>query len=365
MGELRRKAGVAKRRLINARAALLPTAGSAGAHARSYGAKPYAVESGLATEAIHSRLSDEDLARIAELASADSERFDFPVPPGATPQRVPISEPWRNSQGLEKKRWELVLGTHYAEPEFLEKTGLSTAVPPSEIHAMTHSPFAAGGGFYQADMIADGLASAGAPISAGSRVLDFGCSSGRVARVLAAAFPDAQILGCDPNVPAVEWASANLPGIEFFPSENEPPLKLEDASIDAAFGVSIWSHYAEGLALRWYDELRRVIKPGGHLISTTHGPQSVAFYGELGLRSDAQLSEIRAALYGCGYWYAAEFGEDGDWGVVNSEWGTSFVSADWMLDQLTPAWEFVEYATARNEDNQDVYVLRRRGERSA
>ena len=224
---------------------------------------------------------------------------------------------------------------------------------------MTHSPFASGGGFYQADIIADGLASAGSPIAAGTRVLDFGSSSGRVARVLKAAFPEASILGCDPNGPAIEWAQQNLPGIDFSKSENDPPLPYEDNSVDAVFGVSIWSHYAERLALVWYDEIFRILKPGGHLISTTHGPQSIAFYGDLGLRSNQQLGEIRDALYQRGYWYAAEFGEKGDWGVVNSEWGTSFVSQEWMLDQLTPKWEFAEYGTARNEDNQDVYVLRK------
>jgi hypothetical protein len=30
-----------------------------------------------------------------------------------------------------------------------------------------------------------------------------------------------------------------------------------------------------------------------------------------------------------------------------------------VLDKLTPKWEIAEYATARNEDNQDVYVLRK------
>ena len=105
--------------------------------------------------------------------------------------------------------------------------------------------------------------------------------------------------------------------------------------------------------------MHRIIKPGGHLISTTHGPQSVAFYGAHGLRSSDQLADIIDSLYDSGYWYAPEFGEKGDWGVVNSEWGTSFVCAEWMLDNLTPKWEIVEYATGRNETNQDVYVLRK------
>ena len=361
MGELRRKAGVAKRRLINAQAELFPkpAADANKPFAREYGPKEYGAEAALATEAIHSRLTDDDLAAIATKAESDTTLVDFPVPPGAPPKQIPLNQPWRESTGVDRKRNDLMLGTRFAEPTFLEKTGLTTATPPEEIHAMTHSPFGAGGGFYQADLVADGLASAGAPIADGDRILDFGCSSGRVARVLHAAYPNAQILGCDPNGPAIEWADGHLAGIEFTKSENEPPLPYEDGSIAAAFGISIWSHYAEALALRWYDEIHRVLRPGGHLVSTTHGPQSIDFYGDIGLRSNQQLADIRESLYLRGYWYAPEFGDKGDWGVVNSEWGTSFVSADWMLDNLTPKWEIVEYATARNEDNQDVYVLRK------
>lgn len=224
---------------------------------------------------------------------------------------------------------------------------------------MTHSPLAAGGGFYQADLVADALAAVGAPPTEGDLGLDFGCSSGRVVRVLAAAYPEMQWHGCDPNGPAIEWAQGNLPMARFARSSNEPPLPYDDNSFAVAFGISIWSHYAEQLALRWYDEMWRVLRPGGHLISTTHGPQSIAFYGDLGLRSNQQLTEIQRALYLSGYWYAPEFGDAGDWGVINSQWGTSFVSAEWMLDNLTPRWSVVEYATARNERNQDVYILRK------
>lgn len=364
MGSLRQKAGTAKRRLVNARRELFPQHGvsqsALGASARSYAPQTLAVDQPLATEALHSRLSDADIESLrAELAKLD-EQIEVPVPPGAPRQFVPLSQSWRDAEGIEQLRTELNLGTHVGFAPLLEKTGLSQAMPPEEVHAMTHSPLGAGGSFYHADMVAAGLASAGAPIGDGTKILDFGCSSGRVARVLAAAFREAQVFGCDPNGPAIEWAQKSLPGIEFKDSQNDPPLPWEDNTFDAAFGISIWSHYNEALALKWYDELHRVLRPGGHLVSTTHGFQSIAFYGSIGLRSADQLAEIRASLYDRGYWYAPEFGSKGDWGVVNNDWGTSFVSQEWVLDQLTPKWQLVEYATARNESNQDVYVLRAR-----
>jgi SAM-dependent methyltransferase len=191
-----------------------------------------------------------------------------------------------------------------------------------------------------------------------STALDFGCSSGRVVRVLAAAYPDTRWHGCDPNGPAIAWASENLPGIEFFVNDNAPPLPLDDGSLDMAYAISIWSHFAPELGLRWFEEMHRLIRPGGHLVCTTHGLTSVAHSAAHG-RSEEQVEEILDSLYRRGWWYAPEFGEEGDWGVVNPDWGTAFVSPEWMLTHLCPRWRVLELAPGRNQENQDVYVLQR------
>jgi SAM-dependent methyltransferase len=218
---------------------------------------------------------------------------------------------------------------------------------------------AAAGGLYEADLVADALASANGDISGVRGALDFGCSSGRVARVLAAAFPDTRWWGCDPNVPAIEWARGALPGIEFFVSGDEPPLALGDGAVDLAYAISVWSHFAPDLALRWFDEMRRMIHPGGHLVCTTHGPTSLSFYARHGFRTAEQCEEIAQSLYRQGWWYAAEFGDRGDWEVVNPLWGTAFITPEWVLARLCPEWRVLEFAPGRNRENQDVYVLER------
>ena len=116
------------------------------------------------------------------------------------------------------------------------------------------------------------------------RGLDFGCSSGRVVRVLAAAYPDVSWSGCDPIESSIVWARENLPGIEFEVSPVEPPLPYEDASFDFVFAISIWSHFSAGAALRWWDEMHRMLRPGGHLVLTTHGYQTIAHYRRHGLQ---------------------------------------------------------------------------------
>ena len=258
-----------------------------------------------------------------------------------------------------KRQMVLTFGAWLGNPSLLERTGLRTAQPPEDVHAMARGPLAAAGGLYEADMVIDALMSAGVDIADVESMLDFGCSSARVVRALAAAYPQVHWYGCDPNAPAIAWASENLPGIEFFVNGNAPPLPLADASLDAAYAISIWSHFEPTLGLRWFDELLRVIRPGGHLVCTTHGLTSIAYYAEVKLRTPRQLSEIAKGMYRRGWWYAQEFGEEGDWGVVNPDWGTAFLSAEWMLAQLCPRWRVVEFAPGRNQDNQDVYVLQR------
>lgn len=253
----------------------------------------------------------------------------------------------------------LSFGVWLRIPTVLEKVALGAEQPPEEVHAMARGPLAAAGGLYEADMVAGALASIGASIESAAQALDFGCSSGRLVRVLAAAYPDVRWHGCDPNGPAIEWATQAYPHVHLFLSANQPPLALPDGALDLVCAISIWSHFAPALGLRWFEEMRRVIRPGGHLVCTTHGLTSVDFYARNSLRTPEQSDEIVGDLYRSGWWYAQEFGESGDWGVVNPDWGTAFLSPEWLLAELCPRWRVLEFAPGRNQDNQDVFVLQR------
>ena len=106
--------------------------------------------------------------------------------------------------------------------------------------------------------------------------------------------------------------------------------------------------------------MHRIVRPGGHLVFSTHGLHSVSYYAQTGERSPAQLAEIRRELYRRGYWFAPEFGEEGDWGVKHPEWGTAFFTPEWLGRIALPAWAIEDFAVGQNADNQDMYVLRRR-----
>jgi SAM-dependent methyltransferase len=318
---------------------------AAGLGDRALGPRELAVEAHHATEILYDRL---DPAKVAEIERRIRE---WPELAGYLDGGPDLPS---------RRNLLLSFGIWLAVPGLIEETGLSAAQPPHEVHAMARGPLSAAGGLYEADMLTSALASAGVEIATGVRDgLDFGCSSGRVVRVLAAAYPEIAWHACDPNADAIAWATRSLPAIDFFRSGDDPPLPLADASLDLAFAISIWSHFEPELGLRWFEEMHRLIRPGGHLVATTHGPASVEHYAANGLRTASQSAEIAASLYARGSWYAPEFGEHGDWGVVNPAWGTAFVSPEWILAKLLPRWQVLEFAPGRNQSNQDVYVLRR------
>jgi SAM-dependent methyltransferase len=293
---------------------------------------------------LYDRLGEDDAAELRRRVTASPE-LEMPAPDTSDPtQEIPFL---------------LAYGMWLRVPSVADKTGLTYVQPPDDVHAMARGPLAAAGGIYEADMVVDALLGVGIDAADLRTAVDFGCSSGRVVRVLAAAYPGVTWLGCDPNETAVAWAREHLVGIDFFVSSQEPPLPFDDDSLDLVYAISIWSHFAPALGLRWFKEMHRVIRRGGHLVFTTHGLTSIAFFTAHGYRTPEKSSEIMRALYRCGWSYAADFGAKGDWGVVSDEWGTSFLTPEWVLTNLCPHWRVEQFAPGRNQENQDVYVLAR------
>ena len=330
--------------LRNALTRPAPPTVTAAAFARGVAPGRFAIENDGASSALIERLSATQIAQVERQIDADSE----------------LAVAYRGTRDPSVARHMLLsYGTWLEDPQLLERTGLVAAQPPPGIHAMAHGPLAAAGGLYEADMVANALASVGVAVDSLGAALDFGCSSGRVLRVLAAAFPDVHWIGCDPNGDAVAWAQATFPHVDWFASTNEPPLPLADAALELVYAISIWSHFEPQLGLRWFEEMHRLIRPGGHFVFTTHGWTALAFAAEMGRRPLAECAEIERALYRDGCWFVDPFGEGGDWGVVNPLWGSAFLTPEFVLEQLCPRWRVVEFVAGRNQSNQDVYVLAR------
>ncbi len=147
----------------------------------------------------------------------------------------------------------------------------------------------------------------------------------------------------------------------WFQSPIVPPLELGEGSVDAVYAISIWSHFSAPAALTWLEEMHRVLRPGGVLLLTTHGLDTLATYVRADLMNRGLIAGSVRTMLGAGVPFHDVFGEEGDWGVRDEGWGNSFVLADWLVEHATPAWSVRLLRRGRLDGNQDAYVLERSG----
>ena len=218
-----------------------------------------------------------------------------------------------------------------------------------DVHDVTYGKSPQGDLFY-GDMVV-GLR----PLAPGERILDFGCSTGRVIRNIAATMPGVKAEGCDPREASIRFVRPRIAGVEWFVSNETPPLPDRRADrYDVVFAVSVWSHFREGAALAWFAEMARVIRPGGELIFSTHGPRSVYFYeSEKKIMPAAKAEERRAALARGDIHFLRSAQVD-----LNGDWGVAYIPRRWLEEKLTD-WTIRFEGPGMAKRNQDVYVLRR------
>lgn len=149
----------------------------------------------------------------------------------------------------------------------------------------------------------DLLACHGQDMSAVATVLDFGCGPGRVIRHFKAAYPHMRLCGADIDPEAIEWCAGNLNDVgEFYVNDILPPLPYPDETFDFIYTVSTFTHMPESMQFAWLLELRRILKRGGHLLATVHGPAMVDYIITLYPGASALRDELHAG----GFVYVGE-----------------------------------------------------------
>ena len=118
------------------------------------------------------------------------------------------------------------------------------------------------------------------PDFAPRRILDVGCGPGGGSRALAARHPQAPIIALDLAQPMLQQAASTEAAPALLLCADAQALPLADASVDLVHS-NLCLQWCEdpGLALA---EFRRVLRPGGHLLFSTFGPDT--------------LKELRAAF---------------------------------------------------------------------
>ncbi len=112
------------------------------------------------------------------------------------------------------------------------------------------------------------------------RVLEFGCSNGKLIRWLQPYVEGREMWGVDVQAEKIMWAMENLsPPFRFATTTTIPHLPFPDRHFDLIFAGSIFTHLGE-LHVAWLSELTRILSPGGHLYITLHDETAIQVAAE-------------------------------------------------------------------------------------
>lgn len=104
-------------------------------------------------------------------------------------------------------------------------------------------------------------------------VLEFACGYGRVTRFLGALVPKAEVTAAEIDPDAIEFHKKML-GVPGFVT-GASPHDFADRRFDAVFVASYFSHLPESRFEPWLKKLYGLLAPGGVLILSTHGVESL------------------------------------------------------------------------------------------
>jgi len=120
--------------------------------------------------------------------------------------------------------------------------------------------------------IENALGKAGRPVATIAEFLDFGCGCGRLELALRSRGLGMRVTGCDVDERAVQWCRENLDGARYVVNPELPPLPFAERSFDLVWCGSVFTHLDAARQDQWLAELGRVLRPGGILLASVHGP---------------------------------------------------------------------------------------------
>jgi SAM-dependent methyltransferase len=202
------------------------------------------------------------------------------------------------------------------------------------------------GGSLAAQTVREAMQRRGVAIDDLTAILDFGCGCGRVLRHWKD-LPRGHVFGTDYSSKLVQWCRRNLPFAEVGVNELAPPLAYGDDTFDLIYAFSVLTHLTHELQVPWVRELSRILRPGGHLLISTHGEAYAA-----------RLSPDESKRFAAG-----ELVVKNNLKAPGSNTCAAYHPFAYVRDLLASGLELVEFVPtgAKGNPRQDLYVLRKPG----
>jgi SAM-dependent methyltransferase len=195
------------------------------------------------------------------------------------------------------------------------------------------------------------------------RVLDFGCGSGRLARYLNM-HDEVEAFGVDSHALAVEWCQLNLDRVVTLLQAGRQQLPFGGAHFDLVYAMTLFTGAVHSRMRQWFDEVTRVLAPGGLLLAVTYGPTalntirtSAAHQATFRITAE-RAAELLEALPAEGSIHEPR---GGDGGEPAADDGASFIHPDYPAANWTSeAFEVLQHIPGGLRGWQDIVVLQRK-----
>lgn len=241
-----------------------------------------------------------------------------------------LQEKLMHVSGLTGMYYPLDATDNYPVAEFSNTNQLP--VPPQSLwhgYGANKDEYLAGGKLHAA-IFNDTYEKYSPPLEEGQKILDFGCSAGRIIRFFEnAAKQGVEVWGCDIDSASIDWCQKNLlPPFKFFINTTTPYLPFPDNYFNMIYAGSVFSHINE-MTSAWLLELARVTAPGGICVYTIHSEKTIEYISSFESQSDHKLSKTARVL--------KSWGLSSD--ILQKRGNMCFESSAWWLS----AWYSVEY----------------------
>jgi ubiquinone/menaquinone biosynthesis C-methylase UbiE len=197
--------------------------------------------------------------------------------------------------------------------------------------------------------IEEAIAATGTRIEELGSVLDWGAGCSRIMRQWAPLFGQVSFTGTDIDQVMIDWDVANIPGPRFAVNGAEPPLPCGDEEFDLVYGASVFTHLDEAMQQRWLAELVRVLKPGGILLLSTHGP----YVFELSRHTFSD--DDVAAFRDCGFVFIRNIVD----GVLPDWYQSTFQTGDHVHRTFAPHVDVIDHVARGMTGYQDLAICRK------
>lgn len=182
-------------------------------------------------------------------------------------------------------------------------------------------------------------------------ILDFGCGCGRAVRALATLLPDSEIHGTDIDSEAIEWLNKNYSKYgRFTVAPSLPPTPYADRTFDFIFGISVLTHLPEEMQFLWLEELKRIAKPKGYIVLTTHGEKH---YRQLDPAIVKRMEEIGFFYTEPGFNYGASIS-------LPDFYQNAYHSHAYIRREWSKYFDIIEIQSLGIDDHQDTILLQKR-----